>query len=225
MSRAITPIRKEVFADQIAAGLRDRIIEGVLPRGERLVEETLASQFGVSRGPVRDALKRLEVEGLVEFRQPGVHVIGIGLSDIDELYTLRGAIETTALKLAMKRTSAADWDEMQVAIREMSAAAEAGDPGRFSNADVRYHNLIYALSGHRRLNDIWQQYVPVLSAVLRRTVFTDKNLPHTAGNHQCLYDLIVRGDACGAETQLRNHLAESYGRMTAAYQASLAESV
>jgi GntR family transcriptional regulator, gluconate operon transcriptional repressor len=225
VSRVITPIRKEVFADQIATGLRDRIIEGVFLPGERLVEETLASQFGVSRGPVRDALKRLEVEGLVEFRQPGVHVIGIGLSDIDELYTLRGAIETTALALAMKRASAADWDGMRVAIREMNAAAEAGEPGRFSSADVCYHNLIHTLSGHRRLNDIWKQYVPVLAALQRRTVFTDRNLLHTAGNHQRLYDLIVRGDAPGADAELRSHLAESYGRMTAACRASLAAAV
>lgn len=219
-SKQITPIRREVFADQVADGLRDLIIQGAYEPGQRLVEEVLASQFGVSRGPIRDSLKRLEVEGLVEFRQPGVYVIGIGARDIDELYTLREALETTALRLAMTRSPAPTWQAMLEAVQDMEEAAKTKMPAEFSAADVRFHSHIYEASAHRRLNDVWKQYLPVLSGLLRRTVYTDQDHRHTAQNHRELYELIVAGKDEEAETRLRAHLSESHARMIEAHDLS-----
>lgn len=216
------PVRKTVFGEQVTAGLRDRIVRGLLPPGMRLVEETLAKQFEVSRGPVRDALRQLHTEGLIEYRQPGAYVVGIGETDIDELYSLRDAIETLALTLAMERVPAAGWDRMKTFAETLEQAADEADVERFATCDIEFHSLIYTLSGHRRLADIWGQYRPILMTLLRTTVLEELELHDSARKHRRLYELIVAGDVSGATTELKAHLEGSHRHMLDAHRKTIA---
>lgn len=216
------PVRKTVFGEQVTAGLRDRIVRGLLPPGMRLVEETLAKQFGVSRGPIRDALRQLHAEGLIESRQPGAYVVGIGETDIDELYSLRDAIEALALTLAIERVPAAGWDRMRASVETLERAADERDAERFATSDIEFHSLIYTLSGHRRLADIWGQYAPILTALLRTTVLEELELDDSARNHRRLYELIVAGDVSAATAELKAHLEGSHRHMLDAHRKTLA---
>src|SRR5699024_11457591 len=106
------------------AVLRDQIIRRTLANGTHLVEDALAAEYGVSRGPVRDALRQLESQGLVESRRRGYFVVGLTQEDIDDLYELREAIELAAVSNAMARASAEPLSRARQTVRELGAFAE-----------------------------------------------------------------------------------------------------
>src|SRR5699024_3768360 len=100
---AIRPTRAPALGDQLATVLRDRIVRRTLAAGTHLVDDSLAAEYDVSRGPVRDALRQLESQGLVESRRRGYFVVGLTQDDIDDLYELREAIEVVAVRRAIGR--------------------------------------------------------------------------------------------------------------------------
>lgn len=207
------PVRKKAFGEQVTEQLRNAIVRGNLPVGQRLVEEQLAGQFGVSRGPIRDALRRLEQESLVESRGTGTYVMGIVDADIDELYSLRQAVEGLATDLAMEHTSSTGWTKMALLVDVLEKAADDGDHDVFAATDIEFHSLIYVLSGHRRLSDIWHQYAPMLTTLLRTTVLEDIDLHDSAAKHRFLLDLMMSGDREAVAAELRDHLENSHQRM------------
>src|SRR5437764_11130394 len=93
-----SPVHKAALGTQLVEQLRALVLSDELVPGTHLVEGRLAEDFGVSRGPVRDALRQLEVEGLVETRKRGVFVRGLSDDDLRELYSLRGALEGLAIR-------------------------------------------------------------------------------------------------------------------------------
>lgn len=208
------PIRRKAFGAQITEHLRDAIVRGELPRGRRLLEGQLAEEFDVSRGPVRDAFRQLERESLVESRgASGTFVIGISEVDIDELYSLRGAIELLAAELAVERSTAGDWAELALLTDELERTADEHDRESFAAADIEFHSRIYGLSGHRRLSEIWHQYAPMLTTLLRTTVLVQADLHESAAKHRLLLDLMAAGDQPSVASELREHLRSSHQRM------------
>lgn len=207
---------RKAFGEQITDHLRDALVGGELKPGERLTEEDLAAHFGVSRGPVRDAFRQLANERLVRTGRSGTYAIGISESDIGELYILRQAIETLAASLAMDRTPLDGWDEMAQAVKALDDAADAADEHSFAAADIYFHTLIYELSGHQRLNDVWNQYAPILTRLLQETIFDRGDLHSTAERHRLLLQQLMAKDHEAVATELRDHLEESHQRMIAA---------
>lgn len=220
MAAAFGPVRREAYGVQVTEYLRNAIVQGELPVGERLVEEHLANQFGVSRGPIRDALRRLEQESLVESRGTGTYVVGIAESDIDELYSLRQAVESLAAELAMDRTPATGWGDMADLVRVLEQTADAQDHDEFATADIQFHSSIYALSGHRRLSDIWRQYAPILTTLLRTSVLKDADLHESAAKHRLLLELMISGDKAAVAAELKEHLEGSHQRMLDTHRSS-----
>jgi GntR family transcriptional regulator, gluconate operon transcriptional repressor len=208
------------LGDRVAHELRVRIIGGELARGTRLVEDVLAEQFDVSRGPIRDAFRQLEAEGLLESRRRGVFVTGLTEDDVDELYTLRESLETLALSLAMRRAEPESWDRAQEYVDEMNAAAKRGDPHAFARADLEFHTQLYELSGHRRLRAVWDQYLPTIGVVLDVTNAQDVDLHPAAGAHADLLKLARSGDEGEALTNLRGHLLGARNRLRASLTAA-----
>lgn len=148
MTQTVT--RGESLGAQVARVLRQRIVRGELAPGARLTEEALAEEFAVSRGPVRDALTQLSFEKLVEVQRPrGVYIVGLTSDDVDQLYSLRGALEQLALSRAMRVDDDDRWQPMADAVQRMAEAADAGDHAAFVTADLDFHSQIYALADHR----------------------------------------------------------------------------
>lgn len=212
------PVQRKAYGEQVCEHLRESIVSGQLAVGHRLVEKQLADQFDVSRGPIRDALSQLERESLVASHGTGTYVIGIADTDIDELYSLRGAIETLAVDLAIERSNDNDWQEMAALAAELEKAADDGDRKAFAAADIRFHSLIYTFSRHRRLTEIWQQYAPMLTTLLRRTVLVDADLHASAAKHRLLLELMMVGDHAVVAAELREHLENSHRSMIAAHR-------
>ncbi|MEB3370060.1 GntR family transcriptional regulator [Saccharopolyspora mangrovi] len=196
--------------------LRRMIIVGKLLPGTHLVESQLSKTFDVSRGPVRDALRQLEVEGLVESRRRGVFVIGLSPADIDELYQLREVLESHAVQQCMSADSA-DFTEIQGVLERMSAAAAAQDAAAFADADLDFHTGFYKLAGNRRIDNVWQQYRPTFADMLTVTNAEDRDLTPTYRDHVELLDAIVAGEQQRALELLQEHIAGSRTRLLTAY--------
>ena len=212
------PKRAPALGEQLAEVLRDQIVRRGLKPGTHLVEDALAAQYDVSRGPVRDALRQLESQGLVESRRRGYFVIGLTREDIDDLYELREAIEVVAVRRAIGRV---DDEQLKVGrriVQEMITAADRSAASEFADADMRFHAFLYWISGNRRLLDVWEDYEPVFASIIKLTVEEDVDLRPSANDHSRLLDLIEQGDADRVTAELHKHLDGARARMARAVQ-------
>ncbi|AEM83549.1 GntR family transcriptional regulator [Streptomyces violaceusniger] len=218
----ITSLQQRSLGDLVAHELRVLIVSGRLRPGTHLVEGALAEQYDVSRGPVRDALRQLEAEGLVEARRRGVFVTGLTEDDVEELYTLRESLETLALTLAIGRAGPGDWEPAERFVRDMRDAADRAAAGDFALADLEFHSQFYVLSGHRRLLAVWEQYRPTFGVILDVTNAQDVDLRPFAGAHADLLATVRAGDVEHAATTLREHLLGARNRLRAALRSARA---
>jgi GntR family transcriptional regulator of gluconate operon len=209
----VSPVHRPPLGEQLLAQVRALIVRGDLEPGTHLVEGWMAERFGVSRGPVRDALRQLELEGLVETRRRGVYVRGLSEDDIVELYAVRGALEGRALRDVIARRGSLDWTPIDGAVARMRAAAAAADPPAFAAADLDFHSAFYDLGGNRRLAATWALHRPLFAAMLAVTNTTDRDLAPIAQDHAELADTVRAGELETALAALDEHLDGSCGRM------------
>jgi len=205
------------LGSHVLDNLRRLIIVGELPAGTHLVESQLSETFNVSRGPVRDALRQLETEGLVEPRRRGVFVIGLTTRDIEELYSLRQLLEAEAVRSCIAKPPPS-YDDAREALDRMAAAAADGDSAAFAVADLAFHSSFYTCSGNRRLEMVWQQYRPTFADMLSVTNAEDRDLRPIHQDHVDLFNLITGGNEAEALAALREHIDGSRHRMLTAYE-------
>ncbi|WP_439593056.1 GntR family transcriptional regulator [Microbacterium sp.] len=202
------------LGEQVAAVLRRRIVRGELGPGDRLTEESLAEEFEVSRGPVRDAITQLVFERLLRIQKPrGVYVVGLNAEDIEQLYSLRGALERLAISRAMRSAVDERWLPLTASVSLMNDAADTRDHAGFLRADLAFHSEIYVLSNHPRLEAAWRQYSPTFEALLEATINHDDDLHESAADHQRLLTLMQAGDEDVAVDALERHLEGALKRM------------
>lgn len=211
-----TALRVVALGEQLSNELRGRIVRGQIPGGTHLVEDSLAASYSVSRGPVRDALRTLLAEGLLESRRRGFHVRGFQQSDIDELYQIRGAAEQLAGRLAIERCDDSAWEQAQLHLDQMRRHAEAGDEHAFAVADLAFHTEFYRNSGSARLLSLWQQYEPIFATLLDITNSQDADLRPSYRDHAVLLQHLLDRDAAGFSTALEKHLEGSHRRLSGA---------
>ncbi|MFH8572649.1 GntR family transcriptional regulator [Streptomyces sp. NPDC017993] len=215
---AVRQVRQLPLGERVAHQLRVLIVSGQLDPGTHLVEGALADRFDVSRGPIRDALRLLEAEGLVESRRRGVYVTGLDEDDIDELFTLRESLERLAITRAIDRAGKNETDALEPLVTAMMEAADKGDPTAFAQADLEFHSTFYALAGHRRLTAVWEQYRPVFAVILDVTNTQDRDLRPAAEAHADLLRAIRSRDVTEATSLLSSHLLGAGNRLRTTLQ-------
>jgi len=184
----------------VLAGIGD----GRLEPGALYSVAQLAEQLGVSRTPVREALLMLEREGRVRFeRNRGVRILAPTAHDIAEVFELRLLLEvpTTATHGAE-----ADLGALAAAFDAMSAAADAGDEAAFMDGDERFHAVILAASGNRRLVAAVAQLRDAVRGRGASTVGRSRGLPEILGEHRAIHEALQAGDAERAAAAMRYHL-------------------
>lgn len=152
--RRLAPARRRGLAEEVADRIRDAIFSGAYAPGAQLREVELSTELDVSRGPVREALLRLEREGLVRSAwHRGATVTALSPQDVAELDSLRGALERLAVESVVAHAS----DE-EIAVIEEAAErmARIGDEHEMVRLDIEFHDLVYAAARHRRLAEAWQ---------------------------------------------------------------------
>lgn len=141
----IVRIQRQTIASMTVEALRERILRGDYPEGEPLRQDAVADELGVSRIPVREALRQLEAEGLVTFSpHRGAVVSSLSLPDIEELFQLRAQIECDLLRHAIPRMTQEQLDRATEVLDEFEDALEAGEATRWGPLNWHFHAAIYA---------------------------------------------------------------------------------
>jgi DNA-binding GntR family transcriptional regulator len=204
----------ESISDQI----RDEILDGRIPAGARLLETELAERFGVSRGPVRDALTELAREGLVEdLPRRGTFVASLSEKDLEEVYVLRRAIEEAAVRLAIARAADAEIAEMYARLTETEDAYERADLPSAWEADMAFHRTYCRMSGNGRLADLFEGLASQTVLLMRTALASHASLAWTppVELHRRIADAIKARDADAAVRAVGEHYQYTQDRLAA----------
>lgn len=215
---------KRALSDDVASRLQSAILNGAFAPGERLREEALARALGVSRGPVREALVELERQGLVVInRNRGAVVAQLSRDDLEELHTLRLAIEELAIRRAAEASDPEAIAIMSTRIDAMREAIERGiTEQEAAELDLEFHDAIYDAANHRRLKDAWTILRPQIHVLLlSRNVASDDFKAILVVGHQDLLDTIIAADPDEAAARIQEHLGVSYARVSQSLERQL----
>lgn len=192
--------------DQVLAELRRRIVDGYYPPGERLTEERLADDFGVSRNPVREALRVVEADGLVSLTpRRGAVVAAPDPSTVADLFAVRASLETVAARLAAERADADDVADLRRLLEQARAATDHDDLSQVAELNSALHMRVIEISGNRWMRTmsaslyLHVHWIFKLGAAVRA--------PHSWEEHIRLVDAIAAGDPDAAEAAAREHVA------------------
>lgn len=212
--RQMAELEVNSVVDQAYLAIRERIDSGLLARGMRLHQEQLAAELGVSRTPVREALRRLAAEGRVEIHtNRGARVADIETLDMPEPYEARLVVEPGAAALAARRGLAEPQRRMRDAVADQRAAA--GDLTRSFAANRAFHLALVEASGNRLLvqfaEHLWVARIG--AAIYELQAETPQRMLLDADEHAAILDAVADGDAKRAESLTRRHVAEALRRL------------
>ncbi|OIK03207.1 GntR family transcriptional regulator [Streptomyces monashensis] len=193
--------------ERVLASLREDIIGGRLAPGDRLVERELAERFGVSRVPVREAIRALVAEGFVLFESARRTVVRrLTPTDVRELFELREALEVYAAGLAASRVTPQALAELRALLEQAARATKEGDAEAITDINTRFHDRIRALAGNSLLISVME---PV-DGRLRWLTRQNEEWPQLLGEHRELYDAIASGDPDRARAHALEHVRANY---------------
>ena len=195
-------------AQQIADSLRMSIIAGRYEPGERLIETALSAELGTSRGPVREALRLLENEGLVmSFPYRGAVVLGVSDEEVQEvLIPIRLTLERYSFARALERLTDDDFAELGKQIWLMEEAGKANDLVKLVEADLCFHEIVITASGQLHTMQIWRTISPRIRGYFFRYE-RSRSFEETVEEHRMLLAALQTRDPEIALTQLERHIA------------------
>lgn len=160
----LEPLTDDTRRGQIVRRLRELIVSGQVSAGERLTESELSLQLGASRGPLREAIRELVSSGLlVSIPYKGLFVRSVSRKDLEELYSLRTALEQLAFRHCWERRTPAALNDLRSRNENLVRAVDAGtEPNRAIELELILHSWCYELSEHDLLNQAWQRILPNL---------------------------------------------------------------
>lgn len=209
-------IKNEPLGDQLARELRRDILSGRRRAGELLIEKTLSEEYGLSRGPVRDAFQQLRQEGLIEADGRSYRVAEFATEDISEIYDLRAALEPLAIERAI--AAGADWSGSHAAVESMRAAVARDDAVAFSMADLAFHTSFYAATDQQHVQGASRSFERTLGTLLEMLPALHENLQGMLVEHQEILTAIETGDA-EWRSLLTEHLRSGEQRLAAEFAA------
>ena len=214
----LEPLNTELLEVKVLERLRLAIQTNQLKPGQRLIEEEIARQMGVSRVPVRQAIHILERDGLVVIEpHRGATVVSLSDQDIEEIYGLRTALEIYAIGLVIQKVSESDIDALQNIVDQMIKQANQDPRPDQTHLDLKFHSTICELSRNRKLLDAWERLSTQVRMVLalKTLVFDDsQTIPQ---GHQRVVDAIRKRDVATAQHILSDHIAMSAERLRIGY--------
>jgi DNA-binding GntR family transcriptional regulator len=217
MTQALSSVS---MVDTAYEQIRRRILDNVWPPGHRALEQEVALALGMSRTPVREALVRLENDGLVEVvPRHGMRVLPVSPTDMREIYEILTALECMAAEIvASRQPSETDLAPLTLATDAMEAALEVDDLDAWAAADERFHASLIELSGNRQLEaTVWNYW----DRAHRARMFSLKLRPkpvNSTQDHRELVERLRAGDARGAAEVNRAHRARASRELLAIFE-------
>lgn len=219
----LAPTPRRVLTDDVVDALRTAILSGRMRPGARLIEEDLAASLRVSRGPVRQAIFRLQQEGLV-VHEPhrGATVCGVSEADIEDIYGLRLALERLAFEQACRNAGPADLEVLEALLARFRAVPRAEMSRRLvAELDIDFHDAVFRAAGGRRLYRAWETLRSQLVLFLMlREGLPDDYLDSWHRDHVELLAIIRAGDAAAARAAIETHIGQAKARLLASLKAS-----
>ncbi|MGD2185321.1 MAG: GntR family transcriptional regulator [Desulfobacterales bacterium] len=198
---------RKSLGEHVFESLKHSIVRGKISSGEWLVESHIAETLGISRTPVREAIHKLEREGLVE-RQPrgGFTVLGLNRDDIEETFGIRSVLESYAARLAAVKHNEEELEALEKKIEEFQSALNRNKMHLLPAINTEFHDLLYSLSKSPKLinmiNGLRDQIYRCREMILKeRTFASTSNL-----DHKKMLKYIRKRDAEGAERMVRDHI-------------------
>lgn len=197
----------ESAANRVAAALRQRLLSGELRPGARLSQQQIATEYGVSRMPARDALQVLANEGLVDLAAATAVVRQLSVAELQELYELREAIEPMLTRLAVPNVGRAELTRMSVLLDQMEAAPSATE---WLELNAAFHALIYTCANRPTMVHLIDQLRRLTDRYLYLHVGVFGDEDHLRDEHRDIFAAVSRGDATAAADLTRAHLVTSH---------------
>lgn len=214
VARRLDILRTQSLATLVLQELERMILDGELKAGERVNEKALAEIQNVSRGPVREAVRRLEEAGLVEVVvNRGVFVRKLEIEEALNLYDIRAALLGLAGQLLVKRLNPDDIRYLYGLVDRMDTLAEARDLESYYSLNLEFHATLMKFTGNKRLADLDAAMAKELYLFRRRSLVTGSGLIASSGEHRRIVDALANGDAEWATAVMRNHVLAGRRRL------------
>lgn len=203
----MTRIAPTALYQEVAERLRQRIFAHELTPGTWIDEQKLAEEYGISRTPLREALKVLASEGLVDLRpRRGCYVTEISRQDTDDIFPLIALLEGRCAAEAVKRAKPADISALRAIHEKLESAARDGRIDAFFESNQEFHKKIQELSGNRWLLSVIQDLRKVLKLSRLHSLSLEGRLQQSLDEHRLIMAALQAGDAAKAEKLMHDHL-------------------
>jgi DNA-binding GntR family transcriptional regulator len=205
-------VRRETLGAQVYHLLRDRILRGEIAGGSRLIQGPLSEEIGTSRIPVRDALKRLESDGLVKCDETGRYsVVQFSAEDAEEVYAIRRRLEPFAVELAARAMTSEAMGEIKSLFTELNKAARRRQLEKYIEINTSFHMAIYEASGMVRLVRIIRGLysgVPSLTPIV-----LEGRIVRSQEEHAEIVDRLTARDGAGAARAMDRHIENALAEL------------
>ncbi|WP_417450153.1 GntR family transcriptional regulator [Kordiimonas sp.] len=196
------------LVEQITAALREAVRHGEFKAGQRLIVADLSEQFGVSFGPIREAIRRLAGEGYLDFTpHKGATVRGFGEKELREVFQVREAIESFAARLAAENIHHGDYAQRLTAChKDLHDHMLGGDAQKSSDVRQLFHDLLYEVAGNPYLKEAGQRFTYPLHRVRFNEMAGRVRTEDSLREHDDIIRAVLAGDGARAERMMRIHL-------------------
>jgi DNA-binding GntR family transcriptional regulator len=203
-----TKLNNRPLYEDVADKLREQIFSKKLLPGSWLDEQSLADQFGISRTPMREAIKVLASEGLVTIKmRRGAYVTEVFRSDLEQIFTILSLLEGQAAKEAATKASEAQLNLLDHLHHRLETAAADRDIEQFFEINVKFHELIQEIAGNRWMNGVIADLRKVLKLHRRDSLTSTGRLQNSLLEHREILRALLKRDEAAAESAMQKHLA------------------
>lgn len=201
------------LADQVFEHLETDILSGKYQRGEILTESKLSLELGVSRTPIREALRRLEQEHLIEEAPKGNVVVGISEKDLGDIFMIRIKLEGQAAAMSAENRTDEQLSILREAVEFQEFYLERYDADRIKSMDSRFHQTIYKMCGSAVFYDVLLPLHKKILKYRRASVSNTSRAEASVAEHRAIYEAIAAKDSALAEKLIIEHLNNAYMHM------------
>lgn len=194
------------LADRVFDRLERDIISGVYKKGEVLTELRLVEELGVSRTPIREALRRLSMERLIQESPRGSIVLGITKRDLEDILNMRVRIEGLVAYYAAQNRTEEQLEEMRHTLELQEFYVSRRDTLRVVEMDTAFHDMIYTMSQHQMLTDALQPMLRKIMKFRRESMDILSRAERSVREHRALYEAIAAGERDRAESLMTHHV-------------------
>lgn len=213
MENRLAPIKLDSYQplrEVVCESLREAIRNGVLKPGERIMEIQLAEELGVSRTPVREAIRKLELEGyVVMMPRRGTYVANMSIRDINEIFEIRTALESLSNGLAAEHITDEELEHLQRLLVIIGGYIKDGNIEKIVETDIEFHDLMYHAARNQRLVGIISNLRDQLTRFRTLSMSYPGRLEATLDEHRTIVEAIANGDRKAASKAAEQHMENS----------------